>query len=50
MSFRYDKIYVGAGCAEDKLPFFFSFLADNGILILFYYNNNDETLYIHIEF
>ena len=32
-SCRYDRIYIGAGCPESRLEFFFSLLADDGILI-----------------
>jgi protein-L-isoaspartate O-methyltransferase len=30
---RYDRIYVGAGCPEARKEFFFSLLADDGILV-----------------
>lgn len=30
---RYDRIYIGAGCPESKKNFFFSLLADDGIMV-----------------
>lgn len=30
----YDRIYVGAGCPDEKKDFFYSLLADNGIMVL----------------
>ena len=30
---RYDRIYIGAGCPESKKDFFFSLLADEGIMV-----------------
>ena len=33
-SCKYDRIYVGAGCPEKRKEFFFSMLADNGVLII----------------
>lgn len=32
-SCRYDRIYIGAGCPESRKEFFFSLLADDGILV-----------------
>ena len=32
-SCRYDRIYIGAGCPEDKKEFFFSLLSDSGIMV-----------------
>eukprot|EP01039_Chlorochromonas_danica_P007794 gene7794-8605_t len=31
---HYDRIYVGAGCPEERKEFFFHLLADNGILVV----------------
>lgn len=33
-SCKYDRIYVGAGCPEKRKEFFFSMLADNGVLVV----------------
>lgn len=32
-SCRYDRIYIGAGCPESRKEFFFSLLADDGIMV-----------------
>lgn len=34
MNCKYDRIYVGAGCPERRKEFFFSMLADNGVLVV----------------
>jgi len=31
---KYDRIYIGAGCPDDKKEFFYSLLAENGLMIL----------------
>lgn len=31
---KYDRIYIGAGCPFDRKEFFYSMLADDGILVL----------------
>mmetsp|Transcript_724 Transcript_724/g.1056 ORF Transcript_724/g.1056 Transcript_724/m.1056 type:complete len:427 (+) Transcript_724:123-1403(+) len=33
-TFKYDRIYVGAGCPEKRKEFFLSLLADDGILVV----------------
>ena len=37
---KYDRIYIGAGCADDKKEFFYSLLSDNGVMILPVNNKN----------
>lgn len=37
---RYDRIYIGAGCPDDKKEFFYSLLAENGLMILPVNNKN----------
>jgi protein-L-isoaspartate O-methyltransferase len=31
---KYDRIYIGAGCPEDRKDFFLSLLADDGVLVV----------------
>lgn len=33
-TFKYDRIYIGAGCPDSRKEFFLSMLADNGILVV----------------
>lgn len=40
----YDRIYVGAGCPDEKKEYFYSLLSDNGIIVLPVLENNEMIL------
>ena len=40
-SCKYDRIYIGAGCPEKHLEFFFSLLADDGVLVVPVHERNE---------